>query len=341
MSEIHYFPRTVQREEIVLTNTMMLFRRLYHHDAERFNRFLNLLIENAETDGGIDMSLKFRSQQAGAVLDGSISQDSFKVVIETKPYSQHQIGHIRHHFASFRDEMHQLFLWINPDPIDLTYKQIVLDEISDFNAANRKGIKFATITFKDLCHLLRSMIADHEMDLVAMADDYEDFCATAGLVKTMETKLRVVPTGASFEQHMNFHVYYDRRVNPYQPHSYIGLYKDKAVRGIGKITCIADIDYNRVTYSLIKASILEGTLSQQMEFLLMKVIKDAKQKYGFDLTTDYRFFFVDGFYPTYFRKDSPYGIMGKRYIDLESIGGYHKNFDTSEIAEVLTGKGWK
>lgn len=341
MSEIHYFPRTVQREELVLNNTMMLFKKLYHHDSERFNRFLNNLIENAETDGAIDLSLKFRRQQVGAVFDGSISQDSFKVVIETKPYSQHQIGHIRNHFAAFKAEEYQLFLWINPEPIDLTFKQIVLDEISDFNAANRKAIKFATVTFKDVCHLLKSMISEQESYLMAMADDYEDFCTSAGLVRTMETKMRIVPAGTSFEQQMSFNVYFDKRVNPYQPHQYIGLYKDKAVRGIGKITCIADIDYNRVTYSLIKASILEGTLSQQMEFLLMKVIKDAKQKYGYDLTTDYRFFFVDGFYPTYFRKDSPYGVTGKRYIDLESVAGYHRSFDTSEIAETLTGKGWK
>ncbi len=40
MSEIHYFQRYSQKENVITNNTLLLFSRLYNHSPQKFNLFL-------------------------------------------------------------------------------------------------------------------------------------------------------------------------------------------------------------------------------------------------------------------------------------------------------------
>src|SRR4051812_13738189 len=88
MSEIHYFPRNAHTENLVMNNTILLLKRLSSNSSDKFKQFLNILIENGNTDAAIDTLIKFEQHSR----DASISQDSFRIVIETKLYNQHHIS---------------------------------------------------------------------------------------------------------------------------------------------------------------------------------------------------------------------------------------------------------
>src|SRR5450756_627971 len=87
MSDIHYFPRYSQRENVVTNNTLLLLLRLREYSRIRFEKFMESLCADEEQDIQLTTSwLRFR-QQIGtgkSIVDGYIAQDSVKIGVETK-----------------------------------------------------------------------------------------------------------------------------------------------------------------------------------------------------------------------------------------------------------------
>jgi hypothetical protein len=48
MSEIHYFPRYSQRENVVTNNTLLLLLRLYQYNRFKFEKFLEAICAEQE-----------------------------------------------------------------------------------------------------------------------------------------------------------------------------------------------------------------------------------------------------------------------------------------------------
>ena len=86
MSNIHYFQRYSQPENVVTNNTLLLCSRLYQHSAYAFNGFLSDLLGGVDIESGVQFAQQIKN---GSVPDGFILQNSFKLVIETKLYNQY------------------------------------------------------------------------------------------------------------------------------------------------------------------------------------------------------------------------------------------------------------
>ena len=86
---------------MVTNNTMLLFKRLSDNSNEKFNRFLNAILDNSKID--LDTTIKFGQQEKGnaSVPDAYIQQEAFKILIETKLYGQQNVTQIRNHFSEF------------------------------------------------------------------------------------------------------------------------------------------------------------------------------------------------------------------------------------------------
>ena len=71
-------------------------------------------------------------------------------------------------------------------------------------------------------------------------------------------------------------------------------------------------------------------------------MEDGK-RFGYDLeNTEHRYFFVEKFYETDFRKITPRAPMGPRIFDLSDIVGISSRYeDVSKIAEDLKTKTWE
>jgi len=319
---------------------MLLFKRLSNNSNEKFNRFLNLILQNSGIH--LDMTIKFGQQERGngSVPDAYIQQESFKIVIETKLYGQQDVSQIRNHFSVFRDEKNQVFLWINKEPMKPTYRSQVIDELNKINASRQNKISFASVTFKEICENFNDTLNDYDFEMKEMIQDYEAFCSESGLFDNAETKIRFVATGMTLEQNFRYNVYYDPSSNGYQDHKYIGLYTNKAIRGIGHIICIVDVNYDKKNDSIQVISTHRGVLTKEQQDVLKQVIKEAHRDFGYDLASNHRFFFVDEFHETDFKKISKNGMMGKRYFDVSTIAGFIRGMSTLEIANLLEGKEW-
>lgn len=118
MSNIHYFPRYSQKENMVTNNTLLLFSRLYNNSPEKFARLINAILEESGIE--LDTMVRFKKQEkatGGRIPDGVIEQESFKVVIETKLYGQEHIEQIKGLWTAFKNEDKQIFLWVNNETI--------------------------------------------------------------------------------------------------------------------------------------------------------------------------------------------------------------------------------
>ena len=94
MGSIHYFQRYSQKENVLTNNTLLLFSRLYQHSPISFQNFLNDLLD-LDVDAGISFSQQIKGQ--GSVPDGSLTQTSFRIIVETKLHENFSVGQLKGH----------------------------------------------------------------------------------------------------------------------------------------------------------------------------------------------------------------------------------------------------
>jgi hypothetical protein len=235
--------------------------------------------------------------------------------------------------------MDNKILWINNEPIKDVYRREIIDELIKINSLRDNSISFASVTFKEICEIFNDTLTDYDFEMKDMIQDYEAFCIDSSLIENVASKIRFVATGTTFEQNLKYNLYYDPSSKGYQNHKYIGIYNNKAVRGIGEIICIVDVEYDDTTDDLKVISSQFGVLTDEQKKVLKKVIKEA-QSFGYNIACGERFFFVNKFYETNFMKSSKNGMMGKRYYDVSNMEGYNEKMNANNIADLLRGKEW-
>jgi hypothetical protein len=341
MSNIHYFPRYSQKENMVTNNTLLLFSRLYNNSPDKFRRLVNAVFEDSGIE--LDTTVRFKQQEkasSGRIPDGLIEQESFKVVIETKLYGQEHIDQIKGHWKAFKNEDKQIFLWINKEPISKGYYQQIIEALNEYNDSNKSEIGFASTTFKDICKCFNDILQEYDLEMKALIDDYEAFCNDSELIDNVDSKVRVVLTGQTFEQNIQNNIYYNPSERGYQNAKYIGLYKNKAVRAIGEISCIADVRFNIEKNKLEVLGVLQGALTNAQKEIIKQVTIEAKEKFGYSVDEGRRFFFVHKYFETEYIKPSKGALMGTRYINLDDVDGFKKEMTAEQIAGLLCDKAW-
>lgn len=263
MSNIHYFQRYAQKENIVTNNTMLLFSRLYHYNTIQFNQFLQLLLPDSLDFFSTAIQFHQQKRTKSSIPDAIIHQPSIKLVIETKLYGQENLEQLRSHCQDFKNEDLQILLLINREKVLSAYKQDVIRLINGINDTYGQKISFASITFTDICKSFHEVLTPFDQEMLAVIHDYEDFCREEKLIDNADTKMRAVPVGDTLEQNLTYHLFYAPTNRGYQNHKYMGLYHKKAIRAIGEIIAIADIVYDAKTNQVSVENIVQGEITEK------------------------------------------------------------------------------
>ena len=83
----------------------------------------------------------------------------------------------------------------------------------------------------------------------------------------------------------------------------------------------------------------KGTLTDDIKNRIIEARDDGKN-YGYKMTNQ-RYFIVENFYETDFKKETPNAPWGSRVFDLTEVLGVEKLPDVEEIANQLSKKTWK
>lgn len=346
MSKIHYFQRYSQKENVVTNNTLLLFSRLYNDSPSRFEDFINSLLTNENNRVNLEIGLRFRQQEGNksgsSIPDGSIIQKGMKVLVETKLYDNNDSGQLLRHLNGFDNEDTQVLLLVNATETSQKFNVKVHKLVDEFNDKNNKCIEFCSVTFKEIIDALDDVLFEYDVEFNEMLNDYREFCEGQGLLPRHEFIMRAITSSGSFTHNMKHNIYYDAESRGYAAHQYLGLYNNKSVRAIGKLTKVVLANVDMETKQFTKIESRKGELpTEQEKQQILAIMDKARIENGWNVFNNHQFFIVDEFIPTNFKKITKYPIQRTKFFDLGSELGLDELPNCLEIAELLKERTWE
>lgn len=329
MPRIHYFQRYSSVENTVTNNTLLLFARIQNHSNTVASKLLSDLT-NEEIEIGVQFLQQGREEKS--VPDGQIIQDSFKILIEAKVGAGVNHSQIIAHCASFNRESVKIMLL-------LTKQTVGAAEQAEINAKIReiyKGITFVALTFKDIYESIEDLYPDHEPEMQELVRDYQIYCHETNLLDKSDCIMRVVPCSESIHLNKKYGMYFQKSHRGYTPHTFLGIYSQKAVQLIWKSDSVFDVEY---IYGELVIHLVEGEKTEEFNERIINMIHDAREQCGYEISTGHRFFITRNVVETNYIKRSRGGIQGHRIHDLSPyLDG--KNLSVEDIAQILRDNTW-
>lgn len=331
MSKIHYFPRYHTKENVITNNTLLLFSRLYEKSIDKFQLFIDNLIEDSKIPIGIEINQQTKKENS--IPDGIIQQKAFKIVLETKRDNKFSIQQLIDHTKHFEKSGTNVLLALGKEK-PINEKQLFA-KILDYKKQNELDFDFFSITFEEIIKAFRNTIEEYDFELKNIIDDYEEFCESEKILPINKYILRSVLTGKSIKENLQFDIYYDTRNFNYQ--KYLGLYSNKSIIAIGKVNKIVQADVNNEEI-IVKNNV---DLTSSEEERLKGIVQEAYNSKGWNINKNHNFYFVDKFYKTDFRKNTKYAPQGTKLFDIEKMLNGIDLENTELIAKTLEGKIWE
>lgn len=339
--KIHYFQRYHSKENVATANTMLLLSRLYSFSPDKFFRLLKSELFPESFEPEIVFNLQEKSEKS--VLDATIAQESFKIAVETKLYDWFYEEQLQNHLSVFKKEKAKINILLTLAPQKMAEeKKIAFDnKLSDYNKEHQTSIIHINTTFEVLAHAVDEVLDDRDYEMKDVLDDYLNYCYTDNLIPVDDAWkwMRVQLAGTTLDYNKANNVYYDSVTRSFRAHSILGLYKNKSVRAIGKV--IARITAVEIDNEIVFKEEV-GKATEERKKLIKDAMDFAEKNFGYDIRHyEHRYFFVDQFYETDFKKISPKAPMGTRIFDLtEVLGTNDIPNNTKTIAEQLKLKQW-
>jgi hypothetical protein len=337
MSDVHYFPRYSQRENVITNNTLLLLLRLYDHDRFKFGRFLReLFADDVELSGVIGLQFKQQRGTGMSVVDGFVAQESIKIVVETKRSDESfHIDQLRHHLGAFTHEDYKLLVLLSPAAEHLSGD--FLEPVR--RDARARGVAVVLTSFERIIGAARASLSDHDEGMRALVEDFAVFCSEEGLLPRDRYLIFVPPCGQSFDDNVQYRLYYCPTTWSRRRTAWIGIYKDKSVRKIGRIAKTVTCEIDRVAGSV--TCIDRGVTLTPAEKERIVGAAHAAVERGWDIQQGHRFFLCDELVDTDYRKVSAGGIQGHRYFDLGTVLTREIPSDARELGVALATLTWE
>lgn len=335
--KIHYFQRYHAKENVATANTMLLLSRLYQYSSEKFFRFLKSEFFSESFEPEIVFNLQEKS--VDSIPDATITQESFKIVVETKMSDWFYSEQLMRHLNSFGDEKYKVMITLAPEIMAEDKKKIFEQQLKEYNSAQSKPVIHINTTFEGIANAIQEVIDDRDYDMQKVLNDYLNYCYNDGLIAVSDSWkfMRMQLAGTTLDFNMNEDIYYDNAERGFRAHDYLSLYKNKSVRAVGKV-CARILAVE--TKDGMQYETEYGELTEERKHKIHLAITDGDE-HGYDLRTiKHRYFFVDKFYETDFKKITPRAPMGTRVFDLSQVLETENLPETQEIAELLNTKTW-
>lgn len=335
--KIHYFQKYHEKENVATANTMLLLSRLYSYSSDKFFRFLKSEYFSDSFNPEIIFTLQEKS--VDSIPDATITQESFKIVVETKMSDWFYEEQLLRHLNSFRDEKYRVMITLAPKLMEESKKAAFEEKLKQYNESQRYPVIHINTTFEAMANAISDILDDRDYDMQDVLADYLNYCYTDGLIPVSDAwkYMRMQLAGATFDFNISSNVYYDKAERGFRAHDTLGLYKNKSVRAIGKVVArITAVE----TENGVKYNAEFGELTDERKEIIERAMADG-DSHGYDLRTiEHRYFFVDKFYETDFKKVTPRAPMGTRIFDLTQVLGMEDIPETEELAQRLINENW-
>lgn len=184
------------------------------------------------------------------------------------------------------------------------------------------------------------LIQKNEIEKEIKQKEYEQKLSSSVDKNVVENKtMLVVTTGTSFEDDIKTNIYYCKSEKIKEQCEYIGLYKDKSVRAIGKIKKV--IEATKIKGKLNVKLFYGEPITEEDKKKIEDCINKSITLFGCDIgARSHKYFIVDKFIETDYQKKSANGIMQNKYFDLYKRLEVKELPSVEEIAEKLKDIEW-
>lgn len=335
MAEITYFQRYSTKENAVTNNTLQLFARIYEHSPRVFEDFLNELADIGDHYERLAVGPRLEQQvrSDSSVRDAEISQQSFRVLVETKIDAAPDRRQLRRHILGFKKEAVKVLLLVTKTPIDTT----TLDSLREEFRKEPNSVVFNAIDFRRICQLAGGLFEPYERSIREIVEDYQAYCRHEGILDDSHEIMRIVPCGDSFELNKEYGIYYHPTERGYSAHAYVGIYARKRVRVLWKVRSVFDVTLEG---RQIHKKHVRGEKTSDFDNDLRSIIERARSHCGHEIRDGHQFFCGEPL-ETDFRKRSKYGIQKNRYVNLRETLGTECDLESAKtVAAALRGHEW-
>lgn len=208
--KIHYFQRYHEKENVATANTMLLLSRLYSYSADKFFRFLKSEFFSDSFEPEIVFNLQEKS--VDSIPDATITQEGFKIVVETKLTDWFYSEQLMKHLKSFGDEKYKVMITLSSEPMAEDKKQNFEKLLKEYNATQTYPIFHINTTFECLANAVGEAIDDRDYEMQEVVDDYLNYCYNDGLIPVSDAwkYMRVQLAGTTIDFNVSKGVYYDK-----------------------------------------------------------------------------------------------------------------------------------
>ena len=335
--KIHYFQRYHEKENVATANTMLLLSRLYQYSSNKFFRFLKSEFFSDSFEPEIVFNLQEKS--VDSIPDATITQESFKIVVETKMSDWFYSNQLMRHLNSFKDEKYKVMITLAPELMLESKKADFEQQLKDYNDTQTYPVIHINTTFEGVANAIQEVIDDRDYEMREVLEDYLNYCYNDGLITVSDSWkfMRMQLAATTLDFNVREDIYYDNAERGFRAHDYLSLYKNKSVRAVGKI-CARILAVETIDGMQYEAEY--GELTEERKDKILRAITDG-DGYGYDLRSiKHRYFFVEKFHETDFKKITPRAPMGSRVFDLTQILETDQLPSTQAIAELLKTKTW-
>lgn len=243
----------------------------------------------------------------------------------------------------FGTEDIKVLLTLDPKPMKEKLKAEMAQEIKLYNEEHHAQIfspvNHVNLTFEKLIAAMEDIVKERDVEMIPILEDFKDYCMQENLIPDGYKWMRALTAGKTFKDNMELNLYYDEAAHNYSAHGYIGLYKEKSIRAIGKLT--KTVLAEEINGEMQFESESGGTVTENEKTAILEAVRRAEE-YGYNLrTVRHRYFFVEQFYPTDFKKSSKNPIQKSKLFNLAEMLGYKTMPDTKKIASDLDGRTWE
>ncbi len=239
------------------------------------------------------------------------------------------------HLKAFNDEKHKILLSIAPVPMAENIKSSFNSKLEKRNLNKTSPVIHINTTFEEIANKISELLDARDYEMQEILDDYLDYCRTDKLIpdSSAQKYMRMQLARNTLEYDMANNIYFNNASCGFRDYRYLGLYKDKSVRAVGKVIARITAIKNSKNVQFNEEF---GTLTDERKELIENTIESHHHE-----NVEHRYFFVDKFYETDFKKISRGGSWGPRVFDLTEVLGTNDIPDeTEDLAQSLKTKTW-
>ena len=337
MAVLNQFQQYSQGENTVTNNVLLMLSNLYEINPKYYEEFIKGLTEDSDN---YEVIPSFRQQvgnKGDGIIDGHIQVKATKIIIETKLHGLEWIEKLVKYGKSFEKNEYSLLFHLSSKKYSIKKIEQIENRLTEIKEVGK--INFYSLTYQDLVDQLKELASNYQYEqyLQRLNEHFEAYCLGMGLMPKSNHILRAMACGQSYDLNIKHKFYFDLANRGYSEFNYLGIYKWKSVRYIGKVENMIRADWNEKDGLIIKDSKFDVSVDQQNR--LIEAIKESLKK-GWGVDYDHRFFLLKDFEQTDYKKVSPGGIFRVRYFNLENVLNNIPE-EMKDLAKELKTKNWK